>query len=185
MCGPVKVAVGSLDTFYKPAAPAVPGACTAAEIDALDNASKNPAATTWDAVVALWQQSNPSLACTGCLVGNAADPMWRTFVQQHDFGNGNIGTLLYWGQCAVQAAPSKKQSCGEIAHKFRYAYVPACSACVDDAEFDDCRLACYEDNAACQNVAEEWIGDCPPTEVNTALNKCNGIKAVATVACRL
>jgi len=182
-CPPVAIAKEALDDFYKAPADAVPGACTGAEIDALDTASKDPNAQTWDDVLEGWKKSNPSANCTSCAIGKASDAKWKTFVSEYAFDASNTGSFLYWGQCGKAATPSKKDACGEIAHKFRYAYVAGCGACSDDAEFDECREACYEDDGSCQAAAENWIGDCPPAEVNTALNKCNGIKAVLTVSC--
>jgi hypothetical protein len=182
-CPPVAIAKEALDDFYKAPADAVPGACTGAEIDALDTASKDPNAQTWDDVLTGWKATNPSANCTSCAIGKASDAKWKTFVSEYAFDASNTGSFLYWGQCGKAATPSKKDACGEIAHKFRYAYVAGCGACTDDAEFDECRTACYEDDGSCQAAAENWIGDCPPAEVNTALNKCNGIKAVLTVSC--
>jgi hypothetical protein len=182
-CPPVAIAKEALDDFYKAPADAVPGACTAAEIDALDTASKDPNAQTWDDVLEGWKKSNPGASCTSCAIGKASDAKWKTFVSEYAFDASNTGSFLYWGQCGKAAAPSKKDACGEIAHKFRYAYVAGCGACTDDEQFDECRTACYEDDGSCQAAAENWIGDCPPADVNTALNKCNSIKAVLTVSC--
>jgi len=171
-----------LDDFYKPSAPTAKGSCTVQEIDALDNASKNPAAATWDDVVNTWKASNPSDACTSCLVGQASDASWKTIVQGYAFDANNTGSFLNWAPCGT-AAGGGNQSCGELTHKFRYAYVAACGLCTDDAEFDECRTACYDDAGACQDAATLWIGTCPSATVNTSLNKCNSIKSVATVTC--
>jgi hypothetical protein len=129
-----------------------------------------------------WKASNPSDTCKTCLLGKASDPTWKTLVQEYAFDAANTGTFLNWAPCGMTAGGGL-QSCGEATHKFRYAYVSGCALCTDDAEFDECRTACYEDNGACQLAAENWKGNCPPASVNTALNKCNGLKAVATVTC--
>lgn len=171
-----------MDDFYKPSAPAVKGACTNQEINALDAASKDPNAQTWDDIITIWKGSSPAEACQTCLVGKASDTSWKTFVQEYAFDAANTGTFLNWAPCGTTAGGGI-QACGEVAHKFRYAYTAACGQCTDDAQFDECRTACYEDNAACQMAAELWVGNCPPASVNTALNKCNSIKSVATVTC--
>jgi hypothetical protein len=181
-CPPEALQANSLDAFYKPSAPAAKGSCTAQEITALDNASKSPNAVTWDDVVSEWKASNPSSNCQSCLVGKASDTTWKTFVQEYAFDANNTGSFLNWAPCGT-AAGGGVQSCGEIAHKFRYAYTVACDQCVDPAKFDECRTACYDDAGPCQVAADLWVGNCPPASVNTALNQCNTIKAVATVTC--
>jgi hypothetical protein len=110
------------DTLYKPAKPVAVGACTAAEIMAVDNVTE----LTATAVKAV-----TSPACQACLISNRADAAWGPFVLEAS------GSLLFngYGQCTELATNAP---CGQFVAKAQNCWTVACDKCTAPDDIDTC-----------------------------------------------
>jgi hypothetical protein len=183
-CGPVAVAKNAMDADYRPAPAPTKGACTPADLKLLESAAADPSAKSSNAnLLSLFKAANPSGACQTCLIGNYADPEWKTLVENYPLNGGGTGVYLNLAPCGVGHSASKKAACGEHTQKFRYCYIAACNDCTEESTFAACRTAAYGTGSVCETASQQWRGDCPSADVIKTANECKGVVFAATAAC--
>jgi hypothetical protein len=149
------------NALYKPAVGRRPGACTAAQIDAMLTlvGGKNIIAAA----------NTPS--CAECMVSRDTDAKWAGMVFDK-----NDKYLFDYGYPSCAEAVTKSSACGAKVAKFDRCPALACKACADDNAFSECadQVLNSKTAATCRIARSDasLIGECTAAEVTAFQTAC-------------